>query len=159
MHQMNARPNDLLRQTDELSATVVRPIPGSRKIHVDGSRTDLRVPMREIVLQTTPTAFGGEANAPLAVYDTSGPYTDPDAQIDLNAGLAPLRAQWIAERGDCEPLPGLSSTFGRQRAADARLDAVRFPQLRPPQRARPGANVSQMHYARRGEIRREMESI
>ncbi len=156
---MNARPNDLLRQTDELSASVIRPIPGSRKIHVDGSRTDLRIAMREVVLQTTPTAFGGETNAPLAVYDTSGAYTDPDARIDLNAGLAPLRAQWIAERGDCEPLPGLSSTFGRQRANDARLDAVRFPQLRPPQRAKPGANVSQMHYARRGEITPEMEYI
>ena len=156
---MNARPNDLLRQTDELSATVVRPIPGSRKIHVDGSRADVRVAMREVVLQTTPTAFGGETNAPLAMYDTSGAYTDPDARIDLNAGLAPLRALWIAERGDCEPLPGLSSTFGRQRASDARLDAVRFPLLRPPQRAKAGANVSQMHYAKRGEITPEMEYI
>ena len=164
---MNARPNDLLRQTDELSASVIRPIPGSRKIHVDGLRAApgsgpgqvLRVAMREVVLQTTPTAFGGEANAPLAVYDTSGPYTDPDARIDLNAGLMPLRAQWIAERDDCEPLPGLSSEFGRQRARDVKLDAVRFPQLRPPQRAKPGANVSQMHYARRGEITPEMEYI
>ena len=156
---MNERPNDLLRQTDELSVSVIRPIQGSRKIHVDGSRVDLRVAMREIVLQATPTAFGGETNAPLAMYDTSGAYTDPDACIDLNAGLAPLRARWIAERGDCEPLPGLSSMFGRQRASDARLDAVRFPQLRPPQRAKPGANVSQMHYAKRGEITPEMEYI
>ncbi len=161
---MNARPNDLLRQADELSASVVRPIPGSRKIHVDGSRDAvhghaLRVPMREVILQTTPTAFGGETNAPLAVYDTSGAYTDPDARIDLNSGLAPLRAQWIAERGDTEQLTGLSSDFGRLRARDAKLDAVRFQNLHTPRCAKSGANVSQMHYARRGEITPEMEYI
>ncbi|MEO7478081.1 MAG: phosphomethylpyrimidine synthase ThiC, partial [Lysobacteraceae bacterium] len=156
---MNAQPNDLLRQADELSASVIRPIPGSRKIHVEGSRADVRVPMREVVLQSTPTASGDKANAPLTVYDTSGPYTDPEARIDLNTGLAPLRAQWIAERGDTEQLGGLSSDFGRLRAGDAKLDAVRFQNLHTPRCAKSGANVSQMHYARRGEITPEMEYI
>ncbi|MCF7223237.1 phosphomethylpyrimidine synthase ThiC [Marilutibacter chinensis] len=156
---MNAVPSQLLEQADKLSADVVRPIPGSRKIHVEGSRTDLRVPMREIALQRTPTMFGGEDNAPLAVYDTSGPYTDPDAKIDLAAGLAPLRAQWIAERGDTAVLEGLSSEFGRRRENDPRLDAVRFGNRRPPRRALARANVTQMHYARRGIVTPEMEFI
>ena len=88
---MNALAADLIRQTSELSASVVtRPIPGSRKIHVPGSRADLRVPMREVALADTPLVFGAEKNPPLALYDTSGPYTDPKVGIDLVAGLAPL---------------------------------------------------------------------
>ena len=108
--------------------------------------------MREIALEPS----SGEP--PVRVYDTSGPYTDPDARIDLATGLPALRAAWIADRGDCAPLDGLSSEFGRARAADARLDAVRFPGLRPPRRALAGRNVSQMHYARRGIVTPEMES-
>ncbi len=95
---MNALPADLLRRTAELSAEVTRPIPGSTKVHVAGSRPDIAVAMREIHLADTPKVFGAEKNAPLCVYDTSGPYTDPSVQIDLTAGLAPLRAPWIAER-------------------------------------------------------------
>ena len=148
---MNAAPTVLLQQTQTLSAAVTQPIPGSRKIFVQGSRADLQVPMREIVLTRTPTLFGGQDNPPLSVYDTSGPYTDPQAAIDLAAGLAPLRADWIAERGDTLPLEALSSSFGRGREHDARLDAVRFPR-RLPRVARSGANVTQMHYARRGII-------
>ena len=106
---MSAVPSDLIRQTEQLSEAVTRPIPGSRKIHVAGSRPDLQVPMREIVQSQTPTLFGGEENPPITVYDTSGPYSDPQARIDLAAGLPPLRAAWIAERGDSEPLAGLSS--------------------------------------------------
>jgi phosphomethylpyrimidine synthase len=156
---MNAQPADLIRQTSELSADVTRPIAGSRKVFVEGSRADLRVPMREVLLSDTPKVFGAEANAPLAVYDTSGPYTDPEARIDLAAGLAPLRAEWIAERGDSEPLADLSSEFGRGRASDPKLAAVRFPALHPPRVAKSGMNVSQMHYARRGIITPEMEYI
>ena len=157
---MNALPTELLRQAQQLSESVTRPIPGSRKIHVEGSRPDIRVPMREIALAQTPRMFGiMEPNAPFTVYDTSGPYSDPDASIDLGAGLAPVRARWIDERGDSAPLAGLSSEFGRGRAADAKLDAVRFPALRPPRRAKAGANVTQMHYARRGIITPEMEYI
>ncbi len=156
---MNALPSDLVRQTQELSEQVTRPIPGSRKIHVTGSRDDLRVPLREIALADTPLVFGAEKNAPVTVYDTSGPYTDPDYLVDLSAGLPPLRAAWIAERGDVEQLAGLSSEFGRKREADRRLDAVRFPNLHRPLRAKAGANVTQMHYARRGIVTPEMEYI
>ncbi|MCF5937823.1 phosphomethylpyrimidine synthase ThiC, partial [Xanthomonas perforans] len=156
---MNAAPTVLQQQAQSLSEAVTQPIPGSRKIFVQGSRADLQVPMREIALTRTPTLFGGEENPPLSVYDTSGPYTDPRVAIDLAAGLAPLRAQWIAERGDTVALDGLSSSFGRGREHDVRLDAVRFPARRLPRVARQGANVTQMHYARRGIITPEMEYV
>ena len=156
---MNALPSDLVRAAQELSEAVTRPIPGSRKIHVQGSRSDLQVPMREISQAQTPTLFGGEANPPITVYDTSGPYTDPAYTVDLVAGLPALRASWITERGDVEQLPGLTSAFGRERAADAKLDTVRFGHTRAPLRAKPGANVTQMHYARRGIVTPEMEYI
>jgi phosphomethylpyrimidine synthase len=156
---MNALAADLVRQTSELSASVTRPIPGSRKIHVSGSRADLRVPMREVALADTPLMFGAEKNPPVALYDTSGPYTDSQVRIDLAAGLGPLRAAWIAERGDSEQLKGLSSEFGRKRAADPKLADVRFPHVGAPRRAKSDANVSQMHYARRGMITPEMEYI
>ncbi|KFB69957.1 phosphomethylpyrimidine synthase ThiC [Candidatus Accumulibacter vicinus] len=138
----------------------IKPLPNSRKIYVVGSRPDIRVPMREIAQSDTDTAFGGEQNPPIYVYDCSGPYSDPRASIDVRQGLPALRAQWIAERGDSEPLSGLSSVFGRLRAADSALEELRFPGLqRRPLRARPGANVSQMHYARRGIITPEMEYV
>ena len=156
---MNAVPSELIQQAEQLSADVTRPIPGSHKIHVEGSRPDLRVPMREIALAKTPTMFGGEDNAPLAVYDTSGAYTDANAQIDLARGLSPLRAQWIAERGDTGVLAELSSEFGRKRELDPKLDAVRFRNRPLPRRALAGANVTQMHYARRGIVTPEMEFI
>ena len=156
---MNAVPSQLIRDTEQLSEAVTRPIPGSRKIHVVGSRADLRVPMREIVQSQTPTLFGGEENPVITVYDTSGPYSDPNVAIDLSAGLPPLRAQWIVERGDSEPLAALSSAFGRGRETDARLDAVRFGHRPLPRRAIAGANVSQMHYARRGIVTPEMEFV
>ncbi|SDY15843.1 phosphomethylpyrimidine synthase ThiC [Lysobacter enzymogenes] len=156
---MNAVPSELIQQAEKLSADVTRPIPGSRKIHVQGSRPDLHVPMREIALDRTPTIFGGEDNAPLAVYDTSGAYTDADANIDLAAGLAPLRANWIAERGDTELLQRLSSEFGRQREHDPKLAHVRFGNRPLPRRAAAGTNVTQMHYARRGIVTPEMEYI
>jgi phosphomethylpyrimidine synthase len=156
---MNAVPSQLIRDTEQLSEAVTRPIPGSRKIHVRGSRADLRVPMREIVQSQTPTLFGGEENPAITVYDTSGPYSDPDARIDLSIGLAPLRAQWIAERGDSEPLAALSSAFGVAAKTDPRLDAVRFGNRPLPRRATAGNNVSQMHYARRGIVTPEMEFV
>ncbi|MDQ3494743.1 MAG: phosphomethylpyrimidine synthase ThiC [Pseudomonadota bacterium] len=156
---MNAVPSSLLQQTEQLSESVTRPIPGSRKIFVAGSRPDLRVAMREVVQTQTPTLFGGEDNPPVTVYDPSGPYTDPDASIDLAVGLAPLRARWIAERGDTEVLHRLTSEFGRGRETDARLDAVRFPNRPLPRVAKAGANVTQMHYARRGIVTPEMEYV
>jgi phosphomethylpyrimidine synthase len=156
---MNAQPSDLVRSAQELSDAVIRPIPGSRKIHVQGSRADLRVPLREIIQAQTPGLFGGEENPPIAVYDTSGPYTDPDYRVDLVAGLPAMRAPWIADRDDTETLPGLSSEFSRRHAEAPELAALRFPSRRTPRRAKAGANVSQMHYARRGIITPEMEYI
>lgn len=156
---MNAIPSSLLQQTEQLSESVTRPIPGSRKIFVEGSRPDLRVPMREIAQSQTPTIFGGEENPPVTVYDTSGPYTDPGASIDLSTGLPALRARWIEERGDTEPLSQLSSEFGRGRETNAKLAAVRFPGRILPRRAKAGTNVSQMHYAKKGIVTPEMEFV
>ncbi len=156
---MNAQLSALQQQAQQLSESVTQPIAGSRKIHVPGSRPDLRVPMREIVLSRTPALFGGGDNAPVTVYDTSGPYTDPQVRIDLSAGLPALRCGWVEERGDTEQLDGLSSAFGRDREHDAKLDLVRFRARSLPRRARAGANVTQMHYARRGIITPEMEFV
>ncbi|MCC6561015.1 MAG: phosphomethylpyrimidine synthase ThiC, partial [Xanthomonadales bacterium] len=155
---MNALPSDLIRRTSELSEAVTQPIPGSRKIHVEGAK-GVHVPMREIVLGETPKVFGAEANPPFVVYDTSGPYTDPTQRIDLTAGLAALRAGWITARNDSEALSDLSSHYGRLRAADPKLAPVRFPRVHAPRVAKVGANVSQMHYARRGIVTPEMEYI
>ncbi|MDR2187628.1 MAG: phosphomethylpyrimidine synthase ThiC [Azonexus sp.] len=138
----------------------ILPLPNSRKIYVTGSRPDVRVPLREIRQADTPTQMGGESNPPVFVYDCSGPYSDPAARIDIRSGLPALRAAWIAERGDSEALPDLSSEFGRRRATDPALTALRFPGLdRKPRRAKAGRNVSQMHYARQGVITPEMEFV
>jgi phosphomethylpyrimidine synthase len=148
-----------LAATAQVDEAAVQPLPNSRKIHVAGSRPDLRVPMREVRQADTPASFGAEPNPPIFVYDTSGPYTDPQARIDIRQGLPALRQAWIAERGDSDELPGPTSDFGRTRLADPRLAEMRFGLKRRPRRARPGMNVSQMHYARRGMITPEMEFI
>ena len=137
----------------------VEPFPGSRKVYLQGSRPDIRVPMREITLTDTPASFGAETNPPVLVYDTSGIYTDPEATIDLRAGLPEIRRSWIEERGDTERLSGVSSQFTRQRKDNPELDALRFEHLRAPRRAKSGANVTQMHYARQGIVTPEMEFI
>jgi phosphomethylpyrimidine synthase len=156
---MNANPK-FLSANARVDEAAIAPLPNSRKIYVSGSRPDIRVPMREISQADTPTSFGGEKNPPIYVYDTSGPYTDPDARIDIRSGLPALRAGWIEERGDTEALPGLTSTFGRERAADAATAELRFPGLhRTPRRAKAGKNVTQMHYARQGIITPEMEYV
>src|SRR5438046_262860 len=102
---MNANPK-FLATSAHVDEAAVQPLPRSRKAYVDGSRPDIRVPMREISQTDTPAAFGAEANPPVYVYDTSGPYTDPQAAIDIRAGLPALRAAWIEERGDTDHLPG-----------------------------------------------------
>ena len=137
----------------------LQPLPNSRKIYVTGSRPDIRVPFREIEQASTPTALGGESNPPLTVYDTSGPYTDPQAQIDIRSGLPALREGWIAERADTVELAGPSSEYAQRRLEDPALNALRFNLVRKPRRARPGGNVTQMHYARRGIITPEMEFV
>ena len=148
-----------LKERVTIDQLAVQPFPRSRKVYIEGSRPDIRVPMREITLDDTPTAQGPEKNPPLYVYDTSGPYTDPEAQIDVHKGLSALRESWIEERGDTELLSGLSSEYGRARAADLRLDELRFDLQRKPRRAKLGKNVTQLHYARQGIITPEMEFI
>ncbi len=156
---MNAN-DKFIATAAQVDEAAVQPLPNSRKIYVEGSRPDIRVPMREISQADTPTGFGGEKNPPIYVYDCSGPYTDPNARIDIRSGLPALRQRWIEERGDTEVLPDLTSEYGRQRAADPALDELRFPGLhRKPRRAKAGANVSQMHYARKGIITPEMEYV
>jgi phosphomethylpyrimidine synthase len=156
---MSAIPEDFIRKTAQLSADVTRPFPNSSRIFVPGSRPDIRVPMREIHQADTAASFGVEKNPPITVYDTSGPYTDPDATIDLLAGLPSVRGGWIAERDDTEQLDGPSSEFGRQRQHDPELAQLRFEHIRKPRRARAGHNVTQMHYARQGIITPEMEFV
>ncbi|WP_250508836.1 phosphomethylpyrimidine synthase ThiC [Caballeronia sp. GACF4] len=156
---MNANPK-FLSENAVVDAAAIAPLPNSRKVYVTGSTPDIRVPMREITQSDTPDSFGGEKNPPVYVYDTSGPYSDPDAKIDIRSGLPALRAGWIEARGDTEELAGLSSEFGRERAADPKTAELRFPDLhRHPRRATPGKNVSQMHYARQGIVTPEMEYI
>ncbi len=156
---MSAIPEDFIRKAVQLSAEVTRPFPNSRRIYVQGSRPDIRVPMREIHQADTPATFGVEKNPPVTVYDTSGPYTDPEASIDLLAGLPDVRGGWITERNDTGLLDGPSSGFGRQRQHDPQLAHLRFEHIRAPRRARSGANVTQMHYARQGIITPEMEFV
>ncbi|WP_313048397.1 phosphomethylpyrimidine synthase ThiC [Pseudomonas soli] len=148
-----------LSESAQVDQQSVQPLPNSRKVYVEGSRPDIRVPMREISLHDTPTDFGGEKNAPVLVYDTSGPYTDPNVIIDVRKGLGDVRSAWIDARGDTERLGGLSSNFGQQRLNDAELAKLRFAHVRNPRRAKAGANVSQMHYARQGIITAEMEYV
>ncbi|MEA2093156.1 MAG: phosphomethylpyrimidine synthase ThiC, partial [Pseudomonadota bacterium] len=156
---MSAIPDDFIKKTARLSDEVTRPFPNSGKIHVQGSRADLRVSMRQVEQADTPASLGAEKNPPITIYDTSGPYTDPDVTIDLMRGLPDVRGPWIDERGDTEWLDGPSSEFGRQRQSSPALAALRFEHIRQPRRARAGANVTQMHYARQGMITSEMEYI
>jgi phosphomethylpyrimidine synthase len=131
------------------------PFPNSTKVYVEGELPGVRVPMREIRLSPTRDV----ENPPVTVYDTSGPYTDPRVAIDVHKGLAPLRREWILGRGDVEELPAVSSEYGRRRAADPVLTSIRYPNVRRPLCARRGANVTQMHYARKGIVTPEMEFI
>jgi len=156
---MSAIPKEFQQTTARLSEEVTRPYPNSRKVYVSGSRPDIRVGMREVDQTATPLAHGEETNPPIPVYDTSGPYTDPTAHIDLLKGLEALRATWILERNDTEVLAGPSSDFGQARASDPKLASLRFEHIRKPRRAKAGMNVSQMHYARQGVITPEMEYI
>ena len=156
---MSAIPEDFIAKTTTLSAEVTRPFANSRKIYVQGSRDDLLVPMREISQSPTLTNDDREINPPITVYDTSGPYTDPDVKIDLLKGLPDVRSAWIAERDDTVQLSGPSSVYGQQRQSDAELETLRFEHIRAPRKAKAGKNVSQMHYARQGVITPEMEYV
>ena len=137
------------------------PLPGSEKIYVKGEMFDIKVPMRRIALSPTIDIDGKKVeNEPVVVYDTSGPYTDPDYKVDLHKGLPKIREQWIADRNDTIKLDGLSSEYGRMRQNDKSLDALRFEHVNTtPRVAKPGHRVSQMYYARQGIITPEMEFI
>ena len=156
---MNANPEHFLEKITQLDPQTRKQFPNSTKVYIAGSREDLRVPMREITLTDTLTEKGREVNPPVRVYDTSGPYSDPAAVIDLRSGLPPLRTSWIIDRGDTEQLAQVSSRFGRQRQADVATAHLRFEHLRAPRRAKAGANVTQLHYARKGIITPEMEFV
>ncbi len=157
---MSAIPDDFIRRTVAVQDTAIRPFANSRKFYVQGSTPDIQVPMREISQSATTAGLdAAEPNPPIYVYDTSGPYTDPEHTMSLRAGLPALRAPWIEARADSEPLTGPSSAYGQARASDAKTANLRFEHIRAPRRAKPGANVTQMHYARRGIITPEMEFI
>jgi phosphomethylpyrimidine synthase len=138
---------------------VLQPLPSSRKVYVAGSRPDLRVPMREIRQTDTHGIAGVERNPALLVYDTSGPYSDPAARIDIREGLPPLRQSWIEERGDTAALDAPSSEYGRRRLSDPRVAELRFARSCRVRRALPGRAVTQMHYARKGIVTPEMEYV
>ncbi|NGP46420.1 phosphomethylpyrimidine synthase ThiC [Bacillaceae bacterium SIJ1] len=136
---------------------------GSQKVYVEGARPDIQVPMREISLSPTTGSFGDEENPPLRVYDTSGPYTDPNYSVDLTKGLPPLRAAWIKERGDVEEYESREikpEDNGYKDEHDPRYQQNQFPGLkRKPLRAKNGKSVSQLYYAKQGIVTPEMEFI
>ncbi|MBN4051373.1 phosphomethylpyrimidine synthase ThiC [bacterium AH-315-M05] len=141
-----------------------KPFPASRKVYIKGNIHDINVAMREIALDNSPASFstngnGVNKNPSVTVYDTSGPYTDPDVDIEVKKGLPRLREQWIFDRGDTELLDEITSEFGRERLYNSDIDHLRFEHIKKPLRARPGQNVSQMHYAKKGIITPEMEYI
>ena len=157
--QLQKNIDQFLNETASLDPEALKSFAKSKKVYVTGSRPDLKVPFREISLSDTPSSFGTEKNPPVMVYDTSGPYTDPDYQIDIRNGLPSLRSQWIDERNDTEFLEGPTSIFGHERKTNPELTKMRFNLLRQPRRAKAGKNVSQMYYAKQGIITPEMEYI
>ena len=156
---MSQLAEDLRSQASRLSADVTGPLPGSHKIYQAGSRPDLRVGMREVQQTDSSASFGNQTNPSIPVYDTSGPYTDPDAVIDIQSGLPPMREAWIRERADSEILETPTSQYGRDRLSDPRLQDIRMTATRPVRCAQNGNVITQMHYARAGIITPEMEYI
>jgi phosphomethylpyrimidine synthase len=150
-------------KTDKIpqdNGITTHPFPNSKKIYVKGKLNDIDVAMREIAL--SPTKLNGKTlheNPPVTVYDTSGPYTDPDYKADVRTGIPRLREKWILQRGDIERLFEFSSEYGRQRMEDASLDTLRFEHIRMPLKAKAGRNVTQLHYAKMGIVTPEMEYI
>ncbi|TWI59225.1 phosphomethylpyrimidine synthase ThiC [Halalkalibacter nanhaiisediminis] len=148
---------------NEKNISIMSSFSGSKKVYVTGSRPDIQVPMREIELSPTTGSFGEEENPPLRVYDTSGPYTDPNHSVDITKGLPALRHRWIVERGDVEEYTGRDikpEDNGYKDLEDPRANHNVFPRLqRKPLRAKAGKNVTQLHYAKQGIITPEMEFI
>ncbi|AHK48450.1 MULTISPECIES: phosphomethylpyrimidine synthase ThiC [Bacillus amyloliquefaciens group] len=147
------------QSVQQANISIMSSFSGSKKVYAEGSSPDIRVPMREISLSATTGAFGEEENAPVRVYDTSGPYTDPDVQIDIHEGLGALRTKWITGRGDVEEYNG-RTVKPEDNGYKKEDHAAEYPGLqRKPLRAKPGKNVTQLHYARKGIITPEMEFI
>ncbi|PRS82323.1 phosphomethylpyrimidine synthase ThiC [Bacillus velezensis] len=147
------------QSVQQANISIMSSFSGSKKVYAEGSSPDIRVPMREISLSATTGAFGEEENAPVRVYDTSGPYTDPDVQIDIHEGLGALRTKWITGRGDVEEYNG-RTVRPEDNGYKKEGRAAEYPGLqRKPLRAKPGKNVTQLHYARKGIITPEMEFI
>ncbi len=155
---MNAKPQ-FLSDKASLDDDALASFPNSRKIYVDGKLFDIRVPMREITQSPTQSELGKTENPKIYVYDTSGPYTDPSAKVDIRKGLPELRKTWIEARNDTELLNGPTSIYGKKRASDPELASMRFDLARNPLKAKTGKNVSQMHYAKNGIVTPEMEFI
>jgi phosphomethylpyrimidine synthase len=155
---MNANP-EFLNAAARIDDAATGSLPNSRKVYAEGTRQGVRVPMREITQSDTAASFGKEKNPPIFVYDTSGPYTEPECSIDIRRGLPALRGGWIEQRADTETLDGPTSAYGRARLEDPQLKQMRFQLGRKPIRSRAGQNVTQMHYARRGIVTPEMEFI
>lgn len=163
---MNATDKQLKNNIDEfkgdeakLDPLALKSFANSKKVYIQGSSSNINVPFREITISDTPSQFGAEKNAPVLVYDTSGPYTDPNYSIDIRNGLPELRKNWIDARNDTLNLDGPTSVFGQKRKFDPELEKMRFNLKRNPRRAKPRQNVTQMHYARQGIITPEMEFI
>ncbi|WP_368506036.1 phosphomethylpyrimidine synthase ThiC [Alkalihalophilus sp. As8PL] len=152
-----------MSQIMQRNISIMSNFSGSKKVYVEGSRSDLLVPMREIGLSNTTGAFGEEENPPIRVYDTSGPYTDPNYTVDLTKGLPPLRKEWILERGDVEEYVGRKVKVednGYKDEADPRATYNEFSLLDHKRlRAKTGRNVTQLHYAKKGIITPEMEFV
>lgn len=147
-------------KTPEQGSITTGPISGSKKVYVNGKIHNIKVAMREITLTETKQANGKiQNNPPVTVYDASGPYTDENIVIDVKKGLPRLREQWILDRGDVEELSEISSDYGKERLHDASLNHLRFEHMKKPLRAKNGANVSQMYYAKKGIITPEMEYV
>ncbi len=156
--------NKILSRDAQADSASLESFPSSQKIHLTGSRGDIRVAMREISLSPTPIAQKDgstriEENPSVRVYDTSGPYSDPNVDIDIRKGLPPLRQAWIDERNNTETLSTNSSEYSRERLENEALNKLRFDLTRSPKRAKAGENVTQLHYARQGIITPEMEYI
>jgi len=159
MSSVISDPTEFSNQTAQVDDAAIKPLPNSKKIYVQGSRPDIQVPMREISQSDTPSKSGTEKNPSIYVYDTSGPYTDPEKEIDIRSGLPMVREKWIDERDDTEILSKPASAYARERHADPKLKEMRFDLKCRPRCGKNGANVTQMHYARLGVITPEMEYI
>ncbi len=153
---MSVISEELLSKSAKVDQASIEPFPNSNKIYITGSRDDIRVPMRQIQIDVENQA---RTDNTVMVYDTSGPYTDPNVDIDIRKGLPDIRSAWILDRDDTEQLSQASSDYARGRMTDKNLEQIRFSSLPMPRRAKSGQNVSQMHYARKGIITAEMEYI